>query len=181
MRSFKFIMLKRFAILLTILAIVCWISPSITKAEDSTASTSSLIVKLVAGLSQEDQAAVITTNGGVETSSIPALRLHVIEVPTSDLSTIIQNYQVDPRVVSVEENKERKAEGEPSDTDYGSQWALPKIGWDLVFGTIAIAPNVSATVAILDTGVDASHAELAGKFVTCASILNGSDCTNKRP
>jgi subtilisin family serine protease len=172
----RFRTLKRFAILLTILAIVCWISPSITKAEDSPPATSSLIVKLVSGLSPEDQTAVIAGNGGIETSSIPALRLHIVKVPTSDLSTTIQNYQVDPRVVSVEENKERKAEGEPSDTDYESQWALPKIGWDLVFDSVV--PSGEALVAILDTGVDASHEELAYKLVTCASILNGSDCTS---
>jgi hypothetical protein len=167
---------KQIVILLSILAIVSWISTSIAAAEDSPPATSSLIVKLIAGLSPEQQAAVIATNGGIETSSIPALRLHVVEVPTDQLSTIIQNYQNDPSVVSVEENKERKAEGEPSDTDYGNQWALPKIGWDQVFGTIT--PTGSTTVAILDTGVDASHGELAGKLVTCTSILDGSDCTS---
>ena len=139
-------------------------------------TTASLIVKMVSGLSTEEQAAVIAANGGTEKSSIPALRLHIVEVPASELSTIIQNYQNDPRVVSVEENKERKAEGEPSDTDYLSQWALPKIGWDQVFGTIT--PTGSATVAVLDTGVDASHVELTGKLITCASILYGSDCTS---
>ena len=173
MNSSNFFKLKRLAIFLSVLMIVGGIF-SYAMAEEPPATTS-LIVKMVSGLSQEEQAAVIATNGGTETSSIPALRLDVIEVPSSDLSTIIQNYQSDSRVVRVEENKERKAEGEPSDTYYGSQWALPKIGWDQVFGTIT--PAGSATVAVLDTGVDASHGELAGKLITCASILDGSDCT----
>ena len=174
MNSSNFFKLKRLAIFLSVLMIVGGIFSYVMAEEPS--ATTSLIVKMVSGLTPQEQSAVISSNGGTEVSSIPALRLHVIEVPTSDLSTIIQNYQNDPKVVSVEENKERKAEGEPSDTDYGSQWALPKIGWDQVFGTIT--PTGSTTVAILDTGVDASHGELAGKLITCNSILDGSDCTS---
>ncbi len=170
----RFRTLKRFAIFLSVLVIVGGIF-SYAMAEEPSVTTS-LMVKMVAGLSQEERAEVIAGNGGVETSSIPALRLHVIEVPTDQLSTTMQNYRDDPRVVSVEENKERKAEGDPSDTDYGSQWALPKIGWDQAFGTIT--PTGSSIVAILDTGVDSTHTELAGKLITCTSILNGSDCTS---
>ena len=170
----RFRTLKRLAIFLLVLMIAGGIFSYAIAEEPPTAA--SLIVKMVSGLSTEEQATVIAANGGTETSSIPALRLHIVEVPASELSTIIQNYQNDSRVVRVEENKERKAEGEPSDTDYLSQWALPKIGWDQVFGTIT--PAGSATVAVLDTGVDSSHDELAGKLITCASILSGSDCTS---
>jgi subtilisin family serine protease len=173
MGSLKFNMLKRVAIFLSVLILVGGIF-SYAMAEEPSVTTS-LMVKMVAGLSQDEQAAVIASNGGIETSSIPALRLHVVEVSTSDLSTIIQNYQADPRVVSVEENKTRKAEGIPSDIFYAYQWALPQIDWDMVFGTVI--PTGSATVAVLDTGVDSSHTELAGKLVTCTSILDGSDCT----
>lgn len=84
--------------------------------------------------------------------------------------------KADPRVVSVEENKTRKAEAIPSDEFYSYQWALPQIDWDMVFDTVI--PTGLATVAVLDTGVDSSHTELAGKLVTCTSILDGSDCTS---
>jgi len=174
MKGLKFYKLKQLAVVLLVVMLVGGIC-SYAVAEEAP-SISSLIVKMVAGLSQDERTAIIASNGGTETSSIPALRLHVIEIPADQLSTIIQNYQNDPRVVRVEENKERKAEGEPSDTYYGSQWALPKIGWDQVFGIIT--PTASSTVAILDTGVDSSHEELSGKLITCASILYGSDCTS---
>src|SRR5207247_3862468 len=53
--------------------------------------------------------------------------------------------------------------------------ALPisQIGWDQVFGTVA--PAGTATVALLDTGVDAFHSDLAGKVVPGTSILDGSN------
>ena len=47
----------------------------------------------------------------------------------------------------------REAEAVPNDPSYSEQWALPQIGWDDAYGTIA--PSGSATIAVLDTGVDA--------------------------
>src|SRR6266542_4568446 len=60
---------------------------SLADAAGQTASTS-IVVKLLDGLTPTEQAAVIARDGGVETSSVPALRLHVISVPTSDLSLV---------------------------------------------------------------------------------------------
>ena len=56
---------------------------------------SSLIIKLAPGLSTAEQAGVAARNGGVETKSIPALRLHVIEVPTNALDQILAKYKLD--------------------------------------------------------------------------------------
>ena len=99
-------------------------------------------------------------NGGVETSSIPALRLHVVQVPAADLTAVTTLYQADPLVEHVEENRVRVSEAMPSDPLYANQWALPKIGWDYVFGAVDV-PG-AARVAILDTGIDAQHPDLAG-------------------
>src|SRR5262249_28930013 len=137
------------------------------------APTTSLIVKLIVGLSTQQQTDVIARNGGVEISSIPALRLHVVAVATDQLATILASYQADPQVQSVEVNKTRQSETIPSDPLYSYQWALPRIGWDQVFGVIT--PAGSAKVALLDTGVDASHPELAGKVVSGTSILDGGN------
>src|SRR4029453_12586064 len=61
----------------------------------------------------------------------------------------------------------------PSDPLYQNQWALPRIGWDLVFGNLV--PTGAAKVAVLDTGIDALHPDLAGKVLPGTSILDGSD------
>ncbi len=144
-------MLKRFALLLAIIVMVGGSFSNLSpEAQTAPPPTSTLIVKLISGLSPTQQAAVIARNGGFEATSILALRLHIIEVPTADVSTILQKYQADPQVQSAEVNKKRKVEGIPSDPLYGTQWALPKIGWDTVFGTIS--PTNTATVAVLDTG-----------------------------
>jgi len=74
-----------------------------------TASTSSLLVKLIDGLAPEQQAEIIARNGGVEVSSIPALRLHVIQIAPADLPQVLASYQADPQVVNAEENKTRQS------------------------------------------------------------------------
>ena len=151
--------------------------PSLADAQSSaTASTtSSLIVKVVAGLTSDQQAAIVARSGGTLTSSIPALQLLVVSTATEDFAATLARYQADPQVQSVEENKVRASEAMPADALYANQWALPKIGWDQTFGVIT--PTGSAKVAVLDTGVDASHPELAGKVVPGTSILDGSDGT----
>ena len=161
---------------IAILAVLCTMSLAISPlAVSAQSTTSSLLVKLAVGLSPAQQAQVIARNGGVEVSSIPALRLHVIEVATADLAQVLANYQADPQVVSAEENKTRQSQAFPADPLYQNQWALPKISWDLVFGNVT--PTGSAVVAVLDTGVDAQHPDLAANVMPGISILDGSSGT----
>ena len=166
-------MRTRLATLSVISALLCLLVVPLAASAQGTAS--SLIVKLVAGLSSEEQAAVFARNGGVKTSSIAPLRLHVVEVAADELAAVLSSYRADPQVERVEENTTRSSEARPSDALYINQWALPRIGWDVVYGTVA--PTGTATVAVLDTGVDARHPDLAGKVISGVSILDGSDGT----
>src|SRR4029077_16047519 len=75
-------------------------------------------------------------------------------------------------VVSVEPDRTREAGAIPNDARYADQWSLPKIGWDDVYGTVS--PGGSATVAILDTGIDGSHPDLGSNVVAGPSILPGA-------
>src|SRR5437879_4203197 len=53
----------------------------------------SLMVKMVAGLTAQQQADVVARNGGTEIKSVLALRLHVIEVLDEQLDGVYANYQ----------------------------------------------------------------------------------------
>jgi subtilisin family serine protease len=132
-----------------------------------------LILRLSNDLSPEAQQQVILRNSGVETSSLQALSMYFIDVPAAGADEVIQRYQSDPQVLSIERNKVRQAEGMPSDPSYADQWALPQIGWDSVFG--AIAPTGSSVIAVLDTGIDASQPDLSGLVLPGYSVFEGSD------
>jgi subtilisin family serine protease len=136
------------------------------------AAAEELLVKLVAGLTADQQAAVIARNGGTEVSQIPALRLHVVSVPAEQLNTALENYRADAEVARVELNQTRQAEG--AEGEPPPLWHLPQIGWDQVTAT----PTGSATVAVLDTGVDANHPDLQGQvLLSGASFVAGASAT----
>src|SRR5438874_11459587 len=157
-------------------------SPSSPQPTDSTSPsssptgpTTSLIVRTASGLSALEQLAVIARDGGVETGSVPALRLHFVDAVSATLDQTLQNYQSDPQVESVDRDGSRDAQAAPSDPAYGSQWALPQVGWDQAFGSVN--PSGSATIAVLDTGVDGGVADLSGRMVAGHSAF-GADPAN---
>jgi hypothetical protein len=109
----------------TLLAILfAVISPLTVSAQE--APVSSLLVRLVPGLSPAQQADVIARNGGVETSTVLALRLHVVAVVTADLTTVLARYQADPQVQHVELKTTWQSETLRADTDNGLQaiWSV---------------------------------------------------------
>ncbi|MFL6013289.1 MAG: S8 family serine peptidase, partial [Gaiellaceae bacterium] len=129
-------------------------------------------MKLAARLSTDEQNALIARDGGTETKAIAPLRLHVIEVDDADADATLANYRGDDQVVSAELDKTRAVGTTPGDFAYGNQWSLPKIGWDNLYGSVHALST--ATVAVLDTGVDASHEDLQHQLAAGTSILDGS-------
>src|SRR6266550_4362792 len=117
-------------------------------------ANASLIVQTVAGLTDADIADAIGAGGGTEVSSIPALRLHVVDVDAATVAASLAEYRADPRVQSVDRDRTRDAEATPNDPSYPDQWALPQIGWDQAYGATTIS-GIS-TIAVLDTGVQST-------------------------
>ncbi len=135
--------------------------------------TEGLIVTFVAGTSSADQDAAIARDGGTQTMAIPVLNMRSVDTTSDVATTVFDAYASDSVVAHVEYDQSRSAEATPNDTSYPFQWSLPKIGWDQAYGSIA--PTGSSTVAILDTGIDASHPDLAGSVVAGTSVLDGSN------
>src|SRR6266550_3844442 len=146
--------------------------PTATPAPTSTpAPTKPYVVTFIPGTSATDQSAAIAAAGAIDVDVIPVLRIHAVSASDAALSAL----QADSRVSAVEADRSRAAEAAPNDTSYADQWGLAKIGWDQVYG-MPLAD--SAVVAVLDTGVDASQPELAGKLVAGTSLLGTSANTD---
>lgn len=103
-----------------------------------------------------------------------------IEVFKSDsagfMERVARHFQNDPRIEYLEPDFLATAVEIPSDQGLlgGSQWGMYKIqaasnltsGWDITHG------NPSVKVAVVDSGIDAAHEDLAGK------IKNIKNCTD---
>ncbi|HYC07248.1 MAG TPA: S8 family serine peptidase, partial [Candidatus Binatia bacterium] len=95
-----------------------------------------------------------------------------IELPAPSASRASAALAADPAVAFVELDRSRTIGAVPSDPRYPEQWSLPRIGWDAVHD--GPAPSGHATVAVLDTGVDAAHADLRGVLLPGVSFVAGS-------
>ncbi len=136
-------------------------------------ATKTLLVKMAKGLPLEQAQAVVSQSGGTPKGSIPKLDLQVVEVPAYAADAIAKSLKGDAAVLRVEESLTRKWQGVPSDPYYANQWALPKVAWDQVYGNVS--PQFLTNVAILDTGVDASHPDLIGSIGPGTSIIDDSN------
>jgi hypothetical protein len=140
-------------------------------APTTTGATHDYVVTFEAGTTAAARTAALTATGAEVIDTVPALRMAVIRVP--DGTDIVAALRSDTAVTRVEPDRVRGTEARPDDRAYQTQWSLPRIGWDTVYGTIQ--PRGSAVVAILDTGVDARHRDLAGRLVAGASMVAGAD------
>lgn len=88
----------------------------------------------------------------------------VASVPTDKVSLIIKNVLSDESVRYIEPNWKRKADVAPNDAGWIYQWGLSRIqaadAWNLQKG------NHGVLVAVVDTGIYYTHADLASNYVS---------------
>lgn len=111
-----------------------------------------------------------STVGAIKINEIKGLNIHHVKLPKSiGISDAISAYEKMKDVEYAEPNHYRHILATPNDTYYSYQWSLPKIkaplAWDVTTGD-------AVTVAVVDTGVDYGHEDLAGK------VINGYDFIN---
>jgi subtilisin family serine protease len=99
-----------------------------------------------------------------------SLGLLEVVVATDDAPAAIDAYRGDEAVLAVATDLTRHVSGGATDPEYSSQWAL--IGWEDVHGEATYSSG--AVLAVLDTGVDSSAPDLAGR-VGPGWSFDGSD------
>lgn len=97
-------------------------------------------------------------------SAVPGTQAVVLHVPAGQEDAAARRLRHEPGVDFAEPSYILRLLREPNDTYYrGRQWNLGRIGmpeaWDVAVGAGAPA------VAVIDSGVDASHPDLAGKLL----------------
>jgi thermitase len=135
-------------------------------AKNTTAPTFSgdrIILKYRDDVNSITASSIPAKYGDTPESEIPQLGIQVIKVTAGSVDQKLAAYRSDDSVLYAEPDYEIKALGSPSDTYFSYQWGLDKIqateAWDTTQG------DSSIMIAILDTGVDQNHADLASKIV----------------
>jgi hypothetical protein len=116
----------------------------------------------------------LNAHGAAVVDEIQQIRVKRIKVPAHVLETVREALSHNPHVEFVENNFMAEPSTTPNDSYYPSQWHLPKInapsGWDITTG------SESAPIAIIDSGVDPSHPDLAIKLIAGYNfVLNNTD------
>jgi subtilisin family serine protease len=122
-----------------------------------------ILVQPRAGLTVQDLDKKLKPHGGRRVRHIPKINVHIIQLPSkANEHAVAQMLKADPHIQSAEVDQQLPPALTPNDPAYPSTWHLSKIGapqaWDYSEGTGVI-------IAILDSGIDAAHPDLAANLV----------------
>jgi hypothetical protein len=122
-----------------------------------------LLVKPKAGAHESAVHALFSKHGAKQKEIIHQLDLRVVTVKPGKLEKVMERLRRSRHIEFVEPDWLLAPAAVPTDPYYGLEWHLPKINaptaWDTTTGSSAV------TIAILDSGVDASHPDLAPLMV----------------
>ena len=147
--------------------------PSAEPSSAPSANTVSYVITYAAGTSEARQLEIIADAGATDVSSIPQLTMRSILLSESTYADQLAALRANADVARVDLDRTREVGAEPSDLAFPEQWALSQVGWTDLFGTVSIGGT--STVAVLDTGVDASHPDLDGVVLSGTSVLDGGN------
>jgi thermitase len=127
-------------------------------------SSQQILVKFKSDVTLPEAAQIHRQLGGQVKQTIPGIGVQVVAVPKGQEMAKAKAYSANVRVAYAEPDFAVEALGSPDDQGFGNQWGMVKIqapqAWDVTTGS----PGIS--IAILDTGVDLDHPDLASKITS---------------
>lgn len=132
-----------------------------------------LLVKYRASLSSARRNNLMMAAGARVDREIPGLGLQVMQLPEgADMEAYSAALRSQPEVEFVEPDYLVYPAGEmvPDDPLYGSQWHLPAVSCPAAWGMTTGSDQI--IIALCDTGVEATHPDLAAKLVPGWNVVD---------
>lgn len=187
---------KRVFLLLTLavliaLPLLLWAAPALgsTLAQPTFAS-GRILVRFQPGTSLADRAALHLAQGGQPIQVIPGINVEVVQLSAGIEVAKAAAYFRSPLVAYAEPDYLAYAleEPAPNDPSFDKQWGLNNTGQEYKDGLVGTQDadidaleawvittgNTSVNIAILDTGIDQDHEELASKMVSQVNFTDSS-------
>ena len=120
---------------------------------------------------------ILSEVGALTEEVIPNLELHVLKVPTGRAAdAVARAMSLDPAVEFAQVDRYVQPDRIPNDSYFPNEWHLNKISgpaaWDVTTG------NSGLIIAVLDTGVDGSHPDLASKMIPGWNVYDNNSNTS---
>lgn len=168
---------------ITALAVTCCLLPfSSTQAQPPAKGNAArtevqILVKPKASMKDATLATILSSQGAKEQGRIPALDVRIIRVPEAAAAQLINALQNHPDVEYAEPDFTAEAIAAANDPMFlnNQEWHLAKINapgaWDITTG------SSNVVVAVVDSGVNTNHPDLAGKVLVGGYdyVANDSD------
>ncbi len=138
-----------------------------------------LLVKYRAGVSSKRRNTMIMAAGARSDRELPGLGVHVMDLAEgSDEEACARVLRAQPEVEFVEPDYlcYPVSTMEPDDPLYSSQWHLPAISCPIAWGITSGSDQI--TIALCDTGVDATHPDLSSKLVPGWNVVDNNSDTS---
>jgi thermitase len=161
--------------LIALIAFTPAVVPPVEAQSRTTDSVATILLKPKANLSEQALETLLNVHGAKQVGAIEQIDVRILKVPAAHQERIVEALSHNPNVEFAEVDELRPLEATPNDYWYPAQWHLPRMStpaaWDMTVGSSSI------TIAILDTGIEGTHPDLAPKMVAGWNFYDGNSNT----
>ena len=136
-----------------------------------------ILVKFLPGTPEKIKSDIHGRLGGSVVGVIPGIDVQVVKIPKNKVDEKVRAYLAEASIRFAEPDYIVKAILTPNDAYFANQWGMVKIQAPEAWGITQGSSDVK--VAILDTGIDQNHEDLAAKIVANKNFTTSTTVDDK--